>query len=170
MISMKIIFARVMIVAPLIILGCMIYIIGFGDNRYRVEMEHGIDIPLSARDIQCRGDAWKLLLDRGALAMFTISADDLDMIVNQFNIINARTSIGSLKIDPTAFGRHTWLGEYENYIPTNVSGKPLKNPAGRAIEPVKSIYAKSETGDWSFMEIYRIDSERLLIKLYTDWN
>src|SRR4051812_23850862 len=57
-----------------------------GDSRNRAEREHGIVLPTSANHIQCRGDAWRGFLDRGATTMFEMTADDLSTFTARLQI------------------------------------------------------------------------------------
>src|SRR4051794_20168333 len=58
----------------------------FPDPRSRIEHEHGVHLPDSASDFECKGDAQRGFLDRGASSAFLISSNDLAGFVSQLKV------------------------------------------------------------------------------------
>jgi hypothetical protein len=141
-----------------------------GQNAARLQREHGLQIPESAAFIQCRGDAWKLIIDRGALGMFTITEADLGGFLSQLTIKSRVKSTVKYEVDPSALGAPRWAPSIGTFIPSNVAGPPLQNPIGKNLQPIEAISADSSTGDWMHIELFRVDDETVLMKIYTDWN
>src|SRR5438552_1616928 len=78
-----------------------------GDPRGRAERDHGIKLPASAHKIQCRGDASRGFLDRGAATMFEMSTDDLSTFIAQLQIKSRKAPVQAAG-DPTANGWNVW--------------------------------------------------------------
>src|SRR5688572_30308572 len=91
------------VAAIVLVLAVWRFIAVDSDPRARAEREHGIRLPLSAQTIQCRGDASRGLLDRGAATMFEMNTNDLPMFLNQLRV-QSRTPSFRGTGDPTVNG------------------------------------------------------------------
>jgi hypothetical protein len=124
------------------------FIGGFvGDSAIRVRREHGLRLPASASNFECRGDAWLCIMDRGASSAFEIASNDL------------RGFVAQLK---------TRQSDSDSLIPGN-SQYRLSAP-WRSGARLASYLCDSPTGDWLYVEVWPIDAVRVGICLYTDWN
>ena len=88
------------------------------DPRTRAEREHGIRLPASARNIQCRGDASRGVLDRGAATMFEMSTNDLTAFVAQLRIKSQTTPVKAAG-DPKVNGYNVWPAGAQTFVPGN---------------------------------------------------
>jgi hypothetical protein len=118
----------------------------FRDPRNRIEHEHGIRLPASASSFECRGDASRGFLDRGASSSFIIASNDLGGFVSE------------LKVHP---GLTTFIPGNSQY---------QIHAAWRKGKPMRTYSCASPTGDWLHVEVWPMDEARVGICLYTDWN
>lgn len=142
---------------------------GFGGQRTRAEREHGIKLPSSAMDIQCKGDAWLRFLDRGATTMFEMSTKDLPSFLAQIRI-QSRTAPAHATGDPMVNGWNVWPINAPTFIPGNQQyGGFRRTWKGDAV-PIEMLSCSSPVGDWLHVELWRLEGESLLVKMHTDWN
>src|SRR3954464_499388 len=99
------------------IAGCYLFSTT-GDLRARAEREHGVKLPPSAAHIQCRGDGWHGVLDRGAVTMFEISSNDLPPFVAQLRVRSRRPPVRG-NGDPTVNGYNVWPQRSPTFVPGN---------------------------------------------------
>ena len=118
----------------------------FGDPRARIEHEHGLHLPASAASFECRGDAWKGFLDRGAASAFVIASNDLVTFISQLKARHGLTT----------------------FIPGN--SQYQLDAAWRNGTPAATYSCDSSVGDWLHVEVWPVDDTRVGICLYTDWN
>jgi len=118
----------------------------FRDPRSRIEHEHGLRLPTSASEFECRGDAARGFLDRGAASAFTVATNDLAGFLAQLTV---RTSL-------------------QTFIPGN--SQYQLHAAWRRGSPLATYSCASAVGDWLHVEVWPIDSTRVGVSLYTDWN
>ncbi len=116
------------------------------DPRSRIQHEHGLRLPASASSFECRGDAARGFLDRGAASAFTIATNDVARFLSQLTV---RTGL-------------------QTFIPGN-SQYHLR-AAWRHGAPAATYSCASSTGDWLHVEVWPLDTSRVGICLYTDWN
>ena len=116
------------------------------DPRSRIEQEHGLRLPASASSFECRGDAARGSLDRGAASSFTIASGDLATFISQ------------LKIHP---GLTTFIPGNSQY---------QLHAVWRTGTPTTTYSCDSSVGDWLHVEVWPVDDRRVGICLYTDWN
>lgn len=111
----------------------------------RISREHGVALPLSAANPECRGDAWHMILDRGASSTFEMARTDLCSFVSKLKIR----------------GNHLM-------IPAN--GQYQVSAPWIAKSPMASYECASPTGDFLNVQIFPIDCKKVGVRLYTDWN
>ncbi|BCU75518.1 hypothetical protein [Luteolibacter sp. LG18] len=111
----------------------------------RIAREHGIALPASASNPECRGDAWHMILDRGASSTFEMARKDLCGFVSKLKVQGSRTSIPGNEV-------------------YRVSAAWTKS------HPMASYECESPTGDFLDVQIFPIDCKRVGVRLYTDWN
>jgi hypothetical protein len=116
------------------------------DPRSRIEHEHGLRLPASASAFECRGDAARGFLDRGAASAFTIASNDLAGFLAQLTV---RTGL-------------------QTFIPGN--SQYQLHASWRRGSPLATYGCASPVGDWLHVEVWPIDSSRVGVSLYTDWN
>ncbi len=140
-----------------------------GDARARAEREHGIALPISATNIQHRGDASRGFLDRGAATLFEMSTNDLASFVSLLRI-NSRSGPSIASGDPTANGYNVWPQGSATFVPgNNQYGGFRRSWRGEAV-PVEMLSCSSPKGDWLHVELWRLEGSSMLLKMYTDWN
>ena len=123
----------------------------FGDSASRIRREHGLNLPTSASAIECRGDAWlRIISDCGAASSFEVASSDVPSFLAQLRVRSTSTGV-STSIFPSN-------PEYRVHRPW-MSGIPAA-----------TYHCNSPTGDDLFVQTWPIDSSRVGICLYTDWN
>ncbi len=116
----------------------------------RVERDHGIDLPESARDVQAMGDVIRLV-DHGLSSVFVIDSVDLDKLVDQLDQV-ADVSHGT-------------------FIPGNAQYQPRTFPWPPGSAADQSFGKASPAGgDFMHVEIFRVDDASVGVWIYTDWN
>ena len=113
----------------------------------RAQWEHGITLPASVSDIECRGDANRLVLDRGASTIFVINANDLPAFKSSL---------------PPAVS-------FDTFVPDNAQYRSFTFP-WTAKQASETLSCESPKGDWLHVEIWPMQSSRVGIWMYTDWN
>jgi len=116
-------------------------------TRWRAEWEHGIALPASATSFQCRGDANRLLLDRGASTVFVMAAADVPLL-------NSKLTVNQ---------------SLQTFVPENPQYHGFAFPWG-ATTPIETLSRASPMGDWLHVEFYPVDDGRVGVWMYTDWN
>ena len=142
--------------------------------RDRAQSEHGISLPPSATDIQCRGDASSLIatwidIDRGASTIFEVKTSDIDLFEKQLHIITRSYPVNKSG-DPTVNGYNVWTKGAQTFVPGNSIYGGFTKTWNKPLTPIEMLSCNSTTGDWLHVEIWRVDNTNSLIKLYTDWN
>lgn len=140
------------------------------DPRLRAEGEHGIHLPPSAANIQCRGDAWVGFLDRGASTLFEMNSGDLDGFVSQLKINARRQPAVAGPGDPLMNGWNVWPHDADTFVPGNQPyGGFKKTWSGDAV-PTEMLSCASPAGDFLHVEFWKIPGPTVLVKMFTDWN
>jgi hypothetical protein len=142
----RIIKVAVIVVAALLVVAFAFTRSSFRDPRTRIEHEHGLHLPASASSFECRGDAARGFLDRGAASSFTIASNDVAVFISQ------------LKIHP---GLTTFIPGNSQY---------QLHAVWRTGTPTATYSCDSPVGDWLHVEVWPVDDKRVGICLYTDWN
>lgn len=133
---------------------------GLGSSRGRTELEHGIHLPPSAHEFQCKGDAWGGFLVLGARALFLIDVSDLPSLLKELDIQEQNLLLDSSDGDveqasltsatPTRGGfRQSWAG---------------------VAEPLGNIVCASPRGDSLDVELWQVRDNLVAVNLHTDWN
>ncbi len=144
------------VVISVLIFSVWVYFILFSQSAWRVQWEHGVRLPASASRIECRGDAWRLFLDRSALSRFEIDSDEKDAFVQQL--------LSRRQIDREGYSANGLL------VPGNDG---IQYHYRRWVEPSPLLQrgmCESDTGDWLYWEVRLGLSKKIVIILYTDWN
>jgi len=151
------------VVARFLVLGC-------GNSRFRAEYDHGISLPQSARNIQCKGDAWHGFLDRGAVTLFEMSHEDLRPFLSQLRIRSrngpAKTGAG----DPCIGGWNVWPTGSSTACPGNPEYCGFKPTWGGFAIPREMLSCDSPVGDWLHVEVWDLSATGLVVKLCTNWH
>ena len=84
--------------------------------------------------------------------------------------IKSRTAPVQALGDPTVNGYNVWPKGVATFVP----GDPLycgfqRTWSGEAA-PMEMLSCSSPTGDWLHVELWRLEGEAMLVKMYTDWN
>ena len=114
----------------------------------RVEYDHGINLPKSARNFQCRTSG--IVLDRTAKALFEINRRDLDAFLDQF---------------PDDVKARRWTAD----IRVVVDEAEFKRPWKSTPKTISQFESSSPTGDFVLVHISEIPAG-VVVYLYTDWN
>ena len=129
----------------------LLFCIVFGDSASRIRREHGLTLPASASSIECRGDAWlRPIMDCGAASSFEASVGDIPLFIAQLRV------------------RSTTTGVFETIFPGNPEYQVHR--AWMSGTPTATYRCSSPTGDALFVQTWPIDSSRIGVCLYTDWN
>jgi len=125
--------------------GVIIYQGILDQSTERIAREHGLALPPSATNPECRGDAWRMILDRGASSTFEMARTDLCAFVSKLRVQGHHTSIPANRIYQVSA---PWIAK----------------------SPLASYECASPTGDFLDVQIFPIDCKRVGVRLYTDWN
>ena len=109
-----------------------------------MQLPHFLHLPASASAFECRGDAARGFLDRGAASAFVMSTNDLFNFVSQ------------LKVQP---GLSTFIPSNSQY---NLHAK------WRKMTPTTTYSCNSPVGDWLHVEVWPVNDSHVGICLYTD--
>lgn len=121
-----------------------------GDSAVRIRREHGLRLPPSASQFECRGDAWISILDRGASSTFVMARSDMASFVAQLKIRESSTGVVTSIFPGNA--------QYQVSAPW------------RTGTPIATHHCQSPTGDSLSVQFWSIDESRVGVCLYTDWN
>jgi len=109
-----------------------------GSAREQVEREHGGNLPPSAHDIRCNGDASRGALGRGAATIFEMSTNDFAAFVAQLHV-NSRHGPAQGAGDPTVNGYNVWPQGSATLVPGNKQyGGSKRTWQGEAVPVQKS--------------------------------
>jgi hypothetical protein len=134
-----------------------LFLLGYvGSSAKRIQREHGLRLPSSARNFVCRGDAWMHnFMDSGAASAFEMAPSDLPSLVSQLKPFpNQQNGFG---LDDTGCG-----------VPCNPQYQ-IERPWMTGI-PLKKYCSVSSTGDSVEVQVWAIDDTHVGVLLYTDWN
>ena len=141
-----------------------------GSPRDRAEREHGITLPASAGNIQCRGDASRGFLDRGASTLFEMKPRDLDSFLSQLTINTRNGPAVAGPGDPCVNGWNVWPQSSPTFVPGNdVYGGFTSTWQGPAV-PSEMLSCNSLVGDWLHVELWNVSTNCIVVKMFTDWN
>ncbi|XAM01652.1 hypothetical protein OT109_09685 [Phycisphaeraceae bacterium D3-23] len=115
----------------------------------RAEWEHGVALPVSANNVECLGEAYVLWApDKGACTAFEMRKSDVPVLKSH---LGAPISYPTFVPGNQQYQRHTfsWLNGHG---------------------PSEMLSCSSMTGDWLHVEIWPIDTDRVGVRMYTDWN
>jgi hypothetical protein len=142
------------VMAVLSLVGLIIFelwTIGWSNTRLRAEMSHGMRLPPSAHNIQCRGDALTSIADRAEITWFQISAGDLKPFL---------ASLGTTTTTQPIFGASLANPEYTGQQKTWTGTESFN----------QWLQFRSPVGDFLIVEVWDLPGGEHLIKMYTDWN
>ena len=127
------------------------FFFGFlGNSATRIKREHRLQLPASASNFVCGGDAW-FIGDRGAASAFEIAQSDLSSFISQLTVRNSSDGVSGCIFPGNS--------QYQIRVPWRASATG-----------VTSYHCDSPIGDFLDVEVWRIDKSRVGICLYTDWN
>ncbi len=121
-----------------------------GDSAVRIRREHGLQLPLSASQFECRGDAWISIIDRGAASTFVMARSDMASFISQVRV------------------RESSSGVVTSIFPGNPQYQV--SAPWRTGTPLETHYCQSPTGDSLSVQFWSIDESQVGVCLYTDWN
>lgn len=130
---------------------------GLGSGRWRAEREHGIALPRSARNIQCRAEATLARLcglDHGVSALFEMKRLELPDFMQSLTVFRR---------DCPRANWYSWWStppEYDRYRKTYV-GDP---------QPLERTTCKSTVADVMEVELWRLGDDVIIVELDTTWN
>jgi hypothetical protein len=145
--------SRKIVAAAVVLLGLLAlpFFAGFvGDSAVRIRREHGLKLPSSASQFECKGDAWITIMDRGASSTFVMARSDMPSFVAQLKIRDSST------------------GAVTSIFPGNAQYQV--SAPWRTGVPIATHYCRSPTGDSLAVQFWSIDEARVGVCLYTDWN
>ena len=130
---------------------------GLGSCRKRAEREHGITLPSSAQEIQCRGDAWGGFLDSGARALFVMDHTELDDFYS------------GLQIEDRVFLDRAEIAGDDAYLtqPRKAGFDTSWHDEATLLE---KLICYSPRGDSLDVVLWRLADDRVAVHLHTDWN
>lgn len=153
------------------------YALVIGNSRFRTEWDHGVKLPPSARNFQCRGDAWRCFLDRDAVAVFEVESNEAKSFLATLNIesefplpnVPGNQPLDGISLSysiPIAGTTQQWT----NYPrPTGGNPNALHRTWTGTPQPIRALHCKSPVGDWLQIIEWEVDGHTLL-QLSTNWN
>lgn len=139
------------------------------DPQSRAETVHGLSFPASSEALQNSGNAPSLFPDRGLVTLLEIAAADLRPFLTQLTIEEKREPLLA-KGSPLQNGWNVWPHDSKSCVPGNEVFAQLKQTWEGEAVPRQMMSCASPTGDWLHLEIWDLPEQRVLLKLYTDWN
>lgn len=136
----------------------------------RAERQHGIALPTSALNIQCRGDAGPVFLDGGASTLFEMKPEELNSFLSQLTINSRNGPTIEGAGDPCINGWNVWPVSSPTFVPGNDRYGGFKRTWQGSTVPTEMLSCDSPVGDWLHIEIWNVSTNCLVIKMYTDWN
>ncbi|HEY5911436.1 MAG TPA: hypothetical protein VJA21_12620 [Verrucomicrobiae bacterium] len=132
-----------------------------------VEKAHGLTLPADACNFQQRHIGG--IFDKGVLSLFEASTKDVQPFIAQLSI-RSRTSPAKKGIgDPRVNGWNVWPTNSPTFVPGNDELAGLKPTWTGEATPIEMLSCGSPKGDWLHVEIWSVGN-RVVVKLYTDWN
>ncbi len=101
--------------------------------------------------------------------MFRMSTNDLPSFIAQLHASSRRAPVCASG-DPTVNGYNVWPEGSPTFVPGNEQYGGFKRTWQGDAAPVEMLSCASLTGDWLHVELWRLESEEILVKMYTDWN
>jgi hypothetical protein len=132
------------------------------------ESDHKIVFPASAKNIQNRGNSGRSLLDRGLATMMEIDRKDLEAFVAQLTITERRKPAQATG-DPTINGWNVWPQGAKTFVPGNKVYGGFNKTWDTAPVPEEMLSCKSPNGMFLHVEVWGMQDEKVLLKLYTWW-
>lgn len=132
------------------------------------ESDHKIVFPASAKNIQNRGNSGSCLLDRGLATMMEIDRKDLEAFVAQL-AIKERRKPSKTTGDPTINGWNVWPQDSKTFVPGNKVYGGFNKTWDSAPAPEEMLSCQSATGMSLHVEVWGMQDEKVLLKLYTWW-
>lgn len=143
---------------------------GWCSSRSRAEREHGITLPSSSRNVQCRGDAWLGVMDRGASTMFEMHPEELESFLSRLRVKSRNGPAKAGPGDPCQNGYNVWPQDSRTAVPGNEQyGGFTSTWQGTAV-PSEMLSCGSPVGDSLHVELWNVSTNCVLVKMYTDWN
>ena len=143
-----------------------------GDSRERAELEHGVLLPPSAANIQCRGDGWMRVtpISGGFVTtMFEMNPTEMSAFLAQHHI-RSRNGPAILTGDPLVNGWNVWPQGSPTFIPGNEQGGGWRRTWSGATTPVEMVSCDSPEGMFLHLEFWKLDSGSILVKMCTMWD
>jgi hypothetical protein len=132
------------------------------------ESDHKIAFPASAKNIQNRGNSGSSLLDRGLATMLEIDRKDLEAFVAQLTITERRKPAQATG-DPTINGWNVWPQGAKTFVPGNEVYGGFNKTWDTAPVPEEMLSCQSPTGMFLHVEVWGMQDEKVLLKLYSWW-
>jgi hypothetical protein len=159
--------SQVLIAGVLVLLAAYL-LMSAANPRARAEHGHGLRLPPSAREIQNRGE-FLAFLDHGLASVFEMHTNEMPVLLAQL-AVRARTAPVRASGDPTANGYNVWPEDAPTFVPGNDQYSGFQRTWKREATPLEMLSCASTTGDWLHVEFWSLEPDRVLVKLYTDWN
>jgi len=138
-------------------------------NQVGDESDHKIVFPASAKNIQNRGDSNRVQPDRGIATLLEIDRKDLDAFETQLKITGRRKPAKD-QGDPTENGWNVWPQDAKTHVPADKVYSGFKKTWNGVPVPEEMLSCQSTAGDWLHVEVWGLPEEKVLLKVYTDWN
>jgi hypothetical protein len=165
----KILVSVTIVLVGLVLIWLVVFVMQ--GSRVRAEHEHGIRLPPTATNIQCRGDAWlRILPDRGAATIFEMSTNDLTAFVAQLKITSRGAPVRTTNADPLINGYNIWPTNSKSFVPGGSQYGGFKCTWSGEPIPIEMLSCASPKGDWLHVELWKLPGDSLLVKMFTDWN
>ncbi len=160
------------VVGLVVLIGAFLFFRPDRSPRERLEFEHSITLPPSAREIQALGDAsasvWAVLgVDRGASSILVIDRDDRDALLAEFGFATADD------VGDDANDMMTCFGGGGGPAPSNSVYQPsdVPWPEGNRAESRFSTSNPPGSADIACLYFYELDDPASVgVWIYSDWN
>ncbi len=163
-------------IASLVVCGVLAVILtsyiskSTGDSRERAEYEHGVRLPPSAAEIQCRGDGWlRVTPIRGGFvnSMFEMEPAELPAFLAPLHI-RSRAAPALASGDPKVNGWNVWPQGSPTFIVGNPQGGgDWRQTWSGTATPMEMVSCDSPEGRFLHLEFWKLDSGKMLVKMGT---
>lgn len=133
------------------------------------ETDHRLVLPASAKNIQNRGDSTSWRADKGIATLLEIDRVDLGAFEAQLKVADRRAPAKGHG-DPLVNGWNVWPQDAKSFVPGNEVYGGFKKTWTTAAVPEEMLSCQSTAGDRLHVEVWDLQENRVLLKLFTDWN
>ena len=101
--------------------------------------------------------------------MVEIDRKELDAFIANLKITERRRP-ALAEGDPTVNGFNVWPQDSKTFVPGNKVYSGFKKTWKNDPKPEEMFSCESPAGDWLHVEVWGLSEDKVLLKIFTDWN